>query len=133
MFTIGIYNIVNIANGDCYIGSSQNIRKRKLRHKCELDRGIHSNEHLQRAWNKYGGVEGFNFEVIEETTKDLLIEREQYYINTIKPRYNICREAYSTRGRIATEETRQRMSETRAGMWHSGISRENMSVAAIQR
>ena len=50
----GIYMIKNTINNKKYIGSSVNIAHRKCTHFRELCSGIHSNEHLQSAFNKYG-------------------------------------------------------------------------------
>jgi len=84
---IGIYKILNIINNNIYVGSSKNIYKRWNRHKKELNKNIHSNTFLQRAWNKYG-EKNFKFEIIEECELTLLLEREQFYLDK-KPDYNI--------------------------------------------
>ena len=76
----GIYKITNIINGKCYIGKSEsNIEKRLNEHKV----GRHSNEHLQRAIQKYG-IENFTFEVLEECSKELCGERERFWISKYK-------------------------------------------------
>ena len=51
---IGIYRITNLINSKFYIGSSSNLKKRLYEHQRELNLGIHTNKHLQSAWNKYG-------------------------------------------------------------------------------
>lgn len=81
----GIYKIVNTINNKFYIGSSKNLHKRKLRHFNSLRKDKHHNIYLQRSFNKYGEV--FIFEVIEECEK--LFERETFYIDLLKPDYNI--------------------------------------------
>lgn len=50
----GIYCIENIQTGKKYIGQQVNIRSRWYQHRNELRRGIHCNDYLQKAWNKYG-------------------------------------------------------------------------------
>lgn len=82
----GIYKIVNKINGKFYIGSSENIKKRWARHLYDFKRNSHHNIILQRAWGKYGEP-AFSFEVIEETVN--LLEREQFYIDILKPEYNL--------------------------------------------
>lgn len=77
---IGIYSITNCKNGKLYIGSSNNIYRRWREHKNMLHNNKHHSEHLQRAWNKYG-EETFLFEIIEECDENILLEREQYYID----------------------------------------------------
>lgn len=107
MNTSGIYKIVNILTKKFYIGSAKNIKRRWSYHKSSLIKNLHSNNHLQKAWNKYG-EENFEFEIIEECSseKDILLSREQFYIDTLKPEYNILRIAGSNQGRIYGEETR---------------------------
>lgn len=84
---IGIYRIKNLLNNKCYYGSSKNIKNRWLKHKNELNKGKHINIILQRAWDKYGG-DNFSFEVVEECDENILLEREQYYLD-LNPHYNI--------------------------------------------
>jgi len=81
----GIYRIINIINGKIYIGSSINVRKRKNLHFSRLRKNTHECKHLQSAFNKYG-EENFKFEIIEYVKdKNKLIEREQYWIDNLKP------------------------------------------------
>lgn len=81
-----IYKILNLVNGKFYIGSTKNFRKRRRNHLSRLRNNKHENIHLQRSWNKYG-EHSFDVLIIEETT-DLLI-REQYYLDNLKPHFNI--------------------------------------------
>ena len=111
----GIYQIVNTINRKKYIGSSINIRDRWHRHKKLLRKNKHDNIHLQRAWNKYG-EDKFVFEVVEEVKDNSrLCEREQYWIDTTMDKYNLDPLAYSSRGRIVSEETREKLSQSLRG------------------
>lgn len=85
----GIYMIVNIINNHKYVGSSVNIKRRLEIHKANLRHNHHDNSHLQNAWNKYG-ENNFVFSVLESCSQETRFEREQFYIDTIKPEYNIC-------------------------------------------
>lgn len=76
----GIYKIENITNGKMYIGSSQDIDGRWKVHRRMLNKNNHHSPHLQAAWNKYG-CENFTFSVIEECAQEVLLDREQYYID----------------------------------------------------
>lgn len=78
----GIYQIRNIQTGKVYIGSSENMPKRKLEHFWNLENLIHHSRHLQNSYLKRG-KENFIFEILEECTKEQLIEREQHYLDTI--------------------------------------------------
>ncbi len=59
-----IYKIICIVNNKCYIGQTIDYEKRRKEHIYELNKNIHSNAHLQNAWNKYG-QENFTFEIID--------------------------------------------------------------------
>lgn len=91
----GVYKITNTANGKMYVGSSKDIYKRWNQHQNELNCGMHGNQYLQNAWNKYGS-QSFKFEIIEECPIDNQFEREQFYLNTLNPfdnnGYNIIRQ-----------------------------------------
>lgn len=106
--TCGIYCITNAKNGKTYIGSSKNIYHRLKRHQSELRRGIHANPYLQNSYNKYGG-DCFNVSLIEEVSVELLTQKEQEYINNLKPAYNVTIEVIRN---TPSEESRRKTSET---------------------
>ena len=93
----GVYIITNKVNGHKYIGSAVDIRQRWRGHISDLNKNKHHSVYLQRAWNKYGS-QSFEFSVIEYCEKDQLIEREQFYLDTEKPVYNISPTAGSVLG-----------------------------------
>ena len=103
----GIYKITSTNTAHFYIGSSHNLSKRKSDHFSLLKRKQHPNKYLQRVFDKY---QDLSFEVIEECTTDLLIVREQHYIDTLKPKYNLRPVAESNRGWSMPEEARQKIS-----------------------
>lgn len=110
----GIYAIVNTVNGNRYVGSSQDIEKRFMQHRCDLRRGEHHSGHLQGAWNLYG-ESSFALVVIEECLVGKLLEREQFHIDE-KSEYNIAIFAGAgMRGRKASPETRAKLSAMRMG------------------
>ena len=79
---IGIYKIENLTNGHIYIGQSIVIERRLQEHlyKPFYEKCDQYNTPLYRAIRKYG-KEAFSFEIIEECSKDLLNEREIYWID----------------------------------------------------
>ena len=84
----GIYLIFNLVSGKRYVGSSINIYNRFHEHIHILKRNEAHNKHLQNSWNKYG-EESFVFQVLEYCEPKVQFEREQYYIDLIKPEYNL--------------------------------------------
>ena len=84
----GVYKITNNITGDFYIGSSKNIEKRWANHKSPSTHKQHPNSKLYKDMDQYG-CDNFTIEVIEET--DFLKEREQYWIEYLKPSYNVMR------------------------------------------
>lgn len=94
----GIYKITCIPTSKIYVGSGVSLSSRKSNHFKELSRGKHFNTHLQRAWNKYGGVQSFCFEIIELCDTKLLVEKEQHYIDTLQPHFNQRKDATNNKG-----------------------------------
>ena len=84
MAQMGIYMILNIDSGKFYIGSSNNLPKRKREHFWALSENVHNNSYLQNAYNKHGAG-SFRFSVVEDITDEgCLLVREQYYIDSLK-------------------------------------------------
>ena len=77
---IGIYIITSLRNQKVYIGQSKHIEKRWEEHRTALQKNVHQNKHLQRAWNKYG-EKNFIFSILEECSENMLDVREQYWID----------------------------------------------------
>jgi group I intron endonuclease len=123
----GIYLIRNINNNKCYIGSSNNLEYRKCMHFSKLKHNKHINQHLQNSYNKYG-KESFIFTIIEECEcmKEILLDREQYYINTMNPEYNILKIAGSTLGFNHSIETKLKISNSTIGIKKSKEHCENI-------
>lgn len=84
----GVYKITNTITGDFYIGSSRNVKQRLAVHRCISTWNKCPNNQLYLDMWKYD-VNNFKFEIIEETSN--LKEREQYWIDELRPSYNIRR------------------------------------------
>ena len=76
----GVYKILCRETGKPYVGSAVSIKSRWACHRHMLNKGTHSNKHLQNAFNKYG-KDAFEFLVIEICEVDSLVVREQYWID----------------------------------------------------
>lgn len=114
MARTGIYQIKNELNGKLYIGSSVNIERRWRVHLAGLRLGWHHNPHLQAAFRKYG-EQAFAFSVLECVASLELIDREQHYLDTLLPEYNISAVAGSWLGRHHSRESRRKISEAKKG------------------
>lgn len=90
MVIIGVYRITNLATRDFYIGSSKDVYERWRKHKCRSSWKRQPNSKLYQDMQKYG-IDKFTFEILEETTEEERKHREQYYIETLKPSYNMCK------------------------------------------
>jgi group I intron endonuclease len=132
--TSGIYKIFNTINRKFYIGSAMNISKRWGEHLRALRKNKHPNKHLQNAWNFYG-EDAFVFSVLEICFKSMLLIREQYYIDSLLPEYNILKTAGSCFGLKHSPETRAKISDAgmgrknALGYKHSSETRQKMSLA----
>ena len=91
----GIYKITNRKTGLCYIGQSVDISKRWKDHaKCGLGIDTPVQNKLYQAMLK-DGLTNFTFELLEECDRNLLNEKEKFYINL----YQACDYGYnSTQG-----------------------------------
>lgn len=135
-----IYKITNKINGKLYIGqTTQNPSTRWSQHKHSLNNGKCNNNHLQRAWNKYGQT-NFLFEVLDSCeTLDELNELEKSYIqqynsNNISVGYNI-RIGGDSGGKLSNT-TKKKISASRMGIspWNKGKKLKPLSKKArLQR
>lgn len=84
----GIYKITS-PSGKFYIGSSVHLQRRLSDHWRRLKNGTHTNDRLVAACKKYG-IENLSREVIFCTLPGAdILEIEQYFIDEMKPRFNI--------------------------------------------
>ena len=126
----GIYAITNVHNGMRYVGSAVNIRRRWNRHRKELQFGAHYNNHLQRAWDKHG-QDAFIFSVIEECSRECLLDREQAAIN-FKADYNHCRVAGSQLGFKQSKATVEKRALSLKSIFSDPEYRARLSVRKKQ-
>lgn len=121
----GIYEILNLANGKRYLGSSTDLTRRQIDHFRKLENQTHDNIHLQRSYNKHGN-DSFRFIVVEYTEEDNRFDREQHYLDTLNPKYlyNISKKAYGARlfgedngfyGKTHSDETKEKLRQINMG------------------
>lgn len=132
----GIYQIRNLKTDKVYVGSAISFSKRWNRHKYDLRNQKHHSQHLQNSWNKHN-EENFVFEILEECSREQLIEREQYWLDKTqsyccKRGYNICPLAKSSLGRKFSEDHKRKLSEARrkrVGFVLSKTTKEKLRLA----
>ena len=83
----GIYKITNTVTGDCYIGSSKDVKRRWNEHKRASSWNKQPNNPIYHDMKNYG-IDKFVFEVIEEVEAGSLKVTEQKFIELLKPTYN---------------------------------------------
>ena len=134
----GIYKLTCQPNGKIYIGKSINLNRRLK----EYERGYKQtiSRYLKNAILKYGW-DSFKIEILEtvidfnkERDNFSLLQRESYYIELLDTTdvdkgYNICKFSSDRTGVKASDETREKMRNSRLGKKRKPFSekaRENM-------
>ena len=124
----GIYTITNTKNGQRYVGSAANLKRRWRDHRKMLIGDRHFNVHLQRAWNKYG-EQSFVFGPLFYCARPTLVELEQLAIDALVPEYNIAPVAGSQLGYKHTAEARKKMSAVGKGRKLTAEHKAKLSAA----
>ena len=103
----GIYCWVHVKSGKRYVGSSTDLGRRlgEYYYKYYLTR---VRTKICKALLAHGYA-AFKLEILEYCTREQLIIREQFFIDTIKPEYNILKVAGSSLGFKHSEETKELM------------------------
>lgn len=103
-----IYKIVNKKDErKIYVGSaSRGLAQRRSMHLYHLRRGTHHSPILQQSFNKHG-EKSFIFGIIEYVdNQNNIIKREQYWLDRLKPYYNIAKKAGETRKTYKRRKTK---------------------------
>lgn len=113
----GVYKIVHVATGRCYVGSTVNIKRRWTEHKTRMTTRRHPAIHLTNCWHAYGAA-AFEFSILEECNiadEVTRKEREDYWMSALKPVFNVAPVAGSILGMKRSPEVRARMSAAQKG------------------
>lgn len=124
---IGIYKITNLKNFKVYVGST--ITGFIHRYKSHYEK-LRTNNHkgypvLQNSVNKHG-IENFEFEILEICSKDIILEREKYWIeflNSIENGYNL--NPNPTESLFANKDIRAKAAKTLKERYKSGKIKPN--------
>jgi group I intron endonuclease len=96
-----------LINGKSYVGSAKNLKNRLIIYyclECIKKRLKKSSSYIHKAILKHG-YSNFCLDILEYCESNLLIEKEQFYFDILKPEYNICKVAGSTLGKKHRPET----------------------------
>lgn len=115
----GVYLFFNTVSGKRYVGSSIDIYNRIHEHIHNLKNNKAHNIHFQASWNKHG-EDAFIYCVLEFCKPEIRFEREQYYIDCLKPEYNLTLNVIANFGHSPTIETREKISSTLKKRYESG-------------
>lgn len=129
----GIYRWNNLITGKSYIGSSISLSNRfncyySLR---ELEKRLSKGKSIIYNTILKHGHSNFSLDILEYCKPNILIKREQYYIDLLKPEYNICKVAGSTLGLSFnhSEATKVKLSTIKTGIKHNISFSINLSKA----
>uniref|UniRef100_UPI0023D89C1B hypothetical protein n=1 Tax=Gonatophragmium mori TaxID=2966219 RepID=UPI0023D89C1B len=123
----GIYRWVNTETGDTYVGSAVDLttRLRRYYNTKELEGNP---RHIDKALLKYGHSK-FKLEILEYCDRSEVKDREQHYLDSCRPEYNILTQAYSLEGFKHSPETLDKLK----GRVFSEEHKDNLSQANIGR
>lgn len=126
----GIYMFTNKLNNKRYIGSAIDLHKRISRYfqNSYLNNSKHQNRLIIKAIKKYG-IENFFISIIEYVTinENDLIEREQYWLDNVKPEYNILKQAGNSLGYKHRPDIKLKLSLMKVGKKLSSEIRNRIS------
>jgi hypothetical protein len=113
----GVYLWLHKSNGKFYIGSSVDLRVRFYDYFSKSYFANSGNTIIANAISKYG-LNSFEYLVLEVTETDNVLIREQFFLDTLKPEYNILNVAGSSKGFKHTAETICKLSAAAVGRYH---------------
>jgi group I intron endonuclease len=127
-FKSGIYGFICKTNNKLYIGSSIDLSSRFNNH----IKGLQSNILLQRAINKYE-LQDFIFIVFEYCEPEELLSREQFYLDELRPDFNILKVAGSSLGFTLTLEAKAKLRDANLGEKNPNYGKTGYTPSAETR
>ena len=113
---VGIYKITN-PEGKVYIGKSNNIEKRFTQYK---NFELKQQPALYQSFKKYGWFH-HSFEILEECSKDIILEKEKHYINEYSHLSMTLNKKQGGKGiKKITEEDKIRRRKMMEKLWSEG-------------
>jgi len=115
----GVYRWTNLINGNSYIGSSVNLSRRLTQYyNINILTKYRQNSNIHKAILKYG-YSKFKLDILEYCDRKDTIKREQYYMDTFKPEYNILKFAGSNLGFVHSSESIEKIRMKKKGRKHT--------------
>lgn len=119
----GIYLWTHLESNNQYIGSAIDLSIRLKKYYSINHLESNKTMRICNALGKYG-YSAFSLSILEyvditglskDQTRKLIIEREQHFIDTFKPEYNILKTAGSRLGMETSDETKEKLSKALSG------------------
>lgn len=127
----GIYLIRCIPENKIYIGcTKQSFRARFSNHCKFLIQGKLANKNLQKDFNHYG-ADKFEFEILEVCKPQDAVLREQYYIDTMIPYYNVLKASNNSKtnlNRKFSENHKEKIRQKALLYKHDNAAKEILSA-----
>lgn len=128
---LAIYSINNTSTNQSYVGSTINFHRRISTHLRILRRNCHHSPYLQNSFNKYG-EQSFVFSVLEILDDpNKLISKEQYWIDTLQPEFNVLKVANSHLGARRTREVCEKISRALTGKKLSNETKQKIRICNL--
>ena len=130
----GIYRWTHMASGKSYVGSAINLHKRLKNYYniSYLEREVkNNNSMIYRTLLKYGYSQ-FSLDILEYCDISNIIEREQYYLSLLEPKYNIMKFAGSVLGLKHTKASIERIRKSNLGRIHTEEAKVKIGASSIK-
>lgn len=112
----GIYMWTNLLTNDIYIGQSVDLSKRFRKYFMLSYLKSKEGFIISRALIKYGYM-NFSLSILEFCDKSILLDREQHYLDSLQPKYNILNLAGSSLGYTQPQESKDKRSKALKGVY----------------
>lgn len=138
VYKCGVYKVYHVISpNEIYVGSTTRINGRKgnigfavrfAGHYNSIKKGTHASKRLVDL-SKRHGLDGLRMAIIEVCPPLIARDREQYYMDQLKPSLNQTASAYNSLGYKHTQHAKEVMSKMRKGSPLSKKARQNISKA----
>lgn len=130
----GVYRWTHVKSGKNYVGSAIDLSRRLKNYYniSYLEREINKNNSIiYKGLLKYG-YSSFKLDILEYCEPTVLIEKEQYYLDLLKPEYNLLKFAGSVTGLKHTEASIELIRTSKWGRNRTEESKLNIAAGSAQ-